>query len=265
MHLTKHEALGNDFLVVLDRHGDLRLSGDEARSLCDRHRGIGADGLLRAAPHHDRDVDVVMELFNADGSLAEMSGNGIRCLTQAVLEARLAQPPVVRVMTDAGLKHVAVGDRTGPRTQTFTVDMGAVKLGDEEPEWVEGEVLRAVRADAGNPHVVLHVAASGAGPEPATLGQEIDAMTPGGMNVHFLAAGPEPGAITVRSWERGVGETLACGTGACAAAAAAHLWELAGTHVTVHMPGGTEEVVVGDTVTLRGPATSIAAIEWPWP
>src|SRR5262249_46829598 len=110
MRLTKHHGLGNDFLVLLDHVGDQPLTPDRVRALCDRHRGVGADGVLRAT-HGTGDgpeVDAVMELYNADGSRAEMSGNGIRCLAQALLRAGWAEPPAVRIATDAGLRTITV-------------------------------------------------------------------------------------------------------------------------------------------------------------
>jgi diaminopimelate epimerase len=265
MRLTKHQALGNDFLVLLDLDDSRSVRVDEVRDVCDRHRGIGADGLIRVCAGGDA-ADVTMELFNADGGRAEMSGNGIRCLAQAVLQAGIVAAPTISVMTDAGRKIVTVDGQPGPRTHLLSVDMGAVKVGDEEPEWLSDDVIRAVRVDAGNPHLVLHVPDADSGPGLAEgLGRDIDASTPGGVNVNFMTPGPGAGEITVRTWERGAGATLACGTGACAAAAAAHAWELTGQRITVHMPGGAGEVVLDDTVTLRGPAVSIATVEWPFP
>jgi diaminopimelate epimerase len=264
MRLTKHQAIGNDFLVLLDSAGLRPIHPDEVVELCDRHLGVGADGLLRAT-RGSSGSDATMQLFNSDGSRAEMSGNGIRCLAQALLQAGVAGPPRVVIDTDAGRKTVTVDARTGPRSHVLSVDMGAVVLGDEQPEWVGDEVLRAVRVDAGNPHLVLQVPDLEWAPDIELLGGEIDEATPGGINVHLVASGPKPGDLTMRTWERGAGLTLACGTGACAAAAAAQAWELAGSEVAVHMPGGVADVVLGDTVTLRGPTTSVAVLDWPWP
>ena len=264
MRLTKHHGLGNDFLVLLDLDGLRPVGPDDARAVCDRHTGIGADGLIRVTAGSGG-ADVTMHLLNSDGSRAEMSGNGIRCLAQAVLQAGVAQPPEVRVMTDAGLRSVVVRDRTGPDTHLLSVDMGAAKVGDDEPDWLGDDIIRAVRVDMGNPHLVLHVPDRQWGPDVAELGRQIDAATPGGLNVHLLSPGDATGEIIISTWERGAGATLACGTGACAAAAAALVWDLAGPRVTVHMPGGSAEVEIGETVTLIGPATSIAIFDWPWP
>ncbi len=265
MRLTKHHGLGNDFLVLLDLAGIHPLSPDQAVALCDRHTGIGADGLL-AVTAGVGGADVTMRLLNADGSVAEMSGNGIRCLAQAVFQAGLAAPPVLTVATDAGLRTVRVIERTGPRTHVLSAEMGQAKVGEERPEWVDGEVLRAVQVDVGNPHVVLHWGGAELPDLDAlvTIGARIDDSTPGGANVELIqpALG---GGLDLVVYERGVGPTRACGTGACAAAAAAQGWELVGETATVHMPGGSVEVALGDPVILTGEATSIAVLDVPWP
>jgi diaminopimelate epimerase len=144
--------------------------------------------------------------------------------------------------------------------------MGQVKVGEAEPEWVEGEVLRAVRVDVGNPHVVLHW---GGAELPGTdelvaIGSRIDGATPGGANVEIIRPGSD-GQLDMVVYERGVGPTMACGTGACAVAAAAHEWELAGERSTVAMPGGVVDIALGDPVLLTGDATSVAILDTPWP
>ena len=266
MRLTKHHGLGNDFLVLLDLSGHHPVTPEAAVALCDRRTGIGADGLIRATAGTDG-ADVTMQLFNADGSVAEMSGNGIRCLAQAVFQTHLVRPPVLRVATGAGLRTVTALTRTGDRSHTFSVEMGQAKVGADEPEWVEGPILRATRVDVGNPHVVLQW-----GEEVLpdverliALGARIDGHTPGGANVEVVRPGPGAGELTMVVYERGVGPTQACGTGACAVAAAAQHWSLAGPEVTVHMPGGPVTVTVADPVLLTGEATSVAAVDAPWP
>jgi diaminopimelate epimerase len=265
MRLTKHHGLGNDFLVLLDPDGIHPVSPEEAVALCDRHTGIGADGVLRVTAGTG-DADVTMRLLNADGSVAEMSGNGIRCLAQAVFQAGLAAPPTLRVATDAGPRTVTVLARTGASTHRLSVEMGQAKVGEHQPEWVEGEVLRAVQVDLGNPHVVLHWAGAElpGREELIAIGGRIDGSTPGGANVEIIRPGAD-GGLDLVVYERGVGPTQACGTGACAAAAAAHEWELVGDSATVRMPGGPVEVTLGDPVLLIGDATSVAIIDTPWP
>jgi diaminopimelate epimerase len=264
MRLTKHHGLGNDFLVLLDPDGITPVPFEVARAACNRRRGIGADGLIRVTAGTGG-ADVTMTLFNADGSRAEMSGNGIRCLAQAVFQAGLAEPPGLRVMTDAGLRTVEVTGRPAPGTHIMRVDMGSATIGDEQPEWVVDDIVRAVAVDLGNPHLVLHVADPHGGPDIAKLGEIVNQSVPGGTNVELMTVGPDDGELTMQVYERGGGVTEACGTGACAVAVAAHAWELAGERVVVHMPGGPVTVSVADPVLLEGPTTSIAILDFPWP
>jgi diaminopimelate epimerase len=283
MRLTKHHGLGNDFLVVLDPDSSHPLDAEIARALCDRHTGVGADGIMRITPGDGGEpVDARMELRNADGSVAEMSGNGIRCAAQAMLlgwrGVGADLPLDITLATGAGPRTVTVHEQVDVVTHSLSVAMGAARLVDEAPEWTGGGVARALVVDTGNPHVVLDM--SGAGPDAAAdvdlaaLGETVNAKVPGGANVHLLTVEAEPGGahgIAIRTYERGVGLTLACGTGACASAAAARAWGLVGDLVTVDMPGGRAEVTLGVTddaeVVLRGPATYVAAVELgaaPW-
>jgi diaminopimelate epimerase len=204
-------------------------------------------------------AELGMELRNADGLEAEMSGNGIRCLAQAAVQAGLVSPPAFSVLTGAGVRTVEYRSGPEPDTAEASVDMGKAELGpDLNPELAAS---RARLVDMGNPHVVL------LGPDPSgiavdELGSELQARYPGGINVEFVALGPGTDEITMRVWERGVGETLACGTGACAAAAAAHSWGLVGDRVTVHNPGGSLRVGLGsDGVSLAGPTRKVADVE----
>jgi diaminopimelate epimerase len=233
LHLTKHHGLGNDFLVLLG--GDL-VDGALARALCDRHTGIGADGLIQAERAGER---VRMHLWNADGTRAEMSGNGLRCLGQALRHAGWID----------GAGSATITTDAGPRTLTFldggqsAVDMGIVAE------------LPGGRLSVGNPHEVRFVDDLGTAVDPGVA----DA------NVELVVPGPEPDAITMRVWERGVGETQACGTGACAAAWAARQRGLVGDRVAVHQNGGTAivELTPDGHATLIGPATLVALIDVP--
>jgi diaminopimelate epimerase len=132
---------------------------------------------------------------------------------------------------------------------------------------VEGDVIDATRVDVGNPHVVLRWAGAElpGRDELVAIGGRIDGATPGGANVELVVPGAMPGELDMIVFERGVGPTLACGTGACATAAAAHDWELSDTTTTVHMPGGPVEITLGDPVTLTGDVTSVAILDAPWP
>jgi diaminopimelate epimerase len=272
MRLTKHHGLGNDFLVLLDRPGDHPLTPGTVRALSDRHQGVGADGVLRATlPPDGADggaVDAVMELYNADGSRAEMSGNGIRCLAQALLLAGWAQPPAVRITTDAGLRTITVHEPIDGLTARLEVDMGPARIDGEAPEWAGGPLARARWANMGNPHLVVEVAGwadsdqLAAGVDLVALGEKVNASVEGGANVHLLT--PVSGdRVAIRTYERGVGPTQACGTGACASAAVAHAWDLVGDRVAVDMPGGTADVRLGETIALVGPAAFVATVELP--
>jgi diaminopimelate epimerase len=282
MRLTKHHGLGNDFLVLLDPDASHPLDPDVARALCDRHTGLGADGVIRATPAATgAPAGVRMELRNADGSRAEMSGNGIRCLGQALV---LGWPGVdgepgseIVVETDAGRRTLTVHGASAPATLELSAAMGGARLEGGAPEWTGGPVVRAMRVDMGNPHLVLDVSAAGPGAadeiDLVALGEAVNAKVDGGANVHLVTVADGGDGIAVRTYERGVGPTLACGTGACASAEAARAWGLAGgdgggeggRRVPVAMPGGEAEVVLGaapgDEVVLRGPAVHVATID----
>ncbi len=255
IQLVKLHGLGNDFLVsFLD--GDAEL----ARAACDRHTGVGADGFIRSGLTESGDLG--FRLWNADGSEAEMSGNGVRCLAHAALDAGLvAEDRPFAVLTPAGRREVTIR-RSGPGRTWATVEMGPVKVhsdGGEACNVGHGTLL----VDVGNPHLVV------LGPDPrrvdvGRLGPELERSDPAGLNVEFVTLGPEPDSVTMRVWERGVGETQACGTGSCAAAAALHRWGRVGPAVTVHQPGGAVAVQLrpDGTATLSGPSVRIATCGW---
>jgi len=273
--LTKHHGLGNDFLVLLGPAAELAGVGpDHALRWCDRRRGIGADGLLLGTLDGRDGHDLEMVLYNSDGSRPEMSGNGIRCLAQAEADRRGTASVELKVTTDDGLRTVAVSPGPDSATVVAAVDMGPALDGprpDRQRGPTEGagltaaqlaaEPLRQRTLDLGNPHLVLLVEDPGAVVVTAA-GPAWEASFSAGMNVHAVA--PTPGqadAVTMAIWERGAGATQACGTGATAAARAAHDWGLVGPTVTVHMPGGDVQVEVGERMTLRGPAVRIATVE----
>ncbi len=264
----KLHGLGNDFLIVLDRgHLGAEPDADLARRLCDRHVGIGADGLIfgrllevgaSTGGGHPR-ARLSFRLWNADGSEAEMSGNGMRCLAHAALdEGWIGEDDPIGVITPAGHREVTIRRASPGSDLTWaTVEMGPVKVVGEETRCNVGHGQLLV--DVGNPHLVV------LGPDPATvdvanLGPVLEASDPAGLNVEFVALGPGTDAVTMRVWERGVGETSACGTGACAAAAALHYWGRVGRSVTVHQPGGAAavELRADGTASLAGPSARIA-------
>ena len=258
LHLSKHHGAGNDFLVLVDPQGWAPLDAAMARRLCDRRFGIGADGVIRIL-HGGGKADLAMELRNADGGVAEMSGNGMRCLAQAAVGAQLVQPPRFTVATMAGIRTVDYRPGNSPDAAEASVDMGEAVLGPDQPQQFAGR--RARQVDMGNPHLVL------LGPDPAEvdvagLGERLQEVHAGGINVEFISVGPGADAITLRVWERGVGETQACGTGSAAAAAAARSWGLVGQSVSVRNPGGTLRVdFAADGLRLSGPVRKVADID----
>ena len=276
MRLTKHHGLGNDFVVALEEvngplHGDATL----ARALCDRRRGIGADGLIigsspaaGATGPDGRPIDVVMHLWNADGSRAEMSGNGIRCLGQALAMARDDHEATYAVVTDGGFRELVVHDDAAHRLATVSVTMGLVGEGPAVPRSVSERLGgdRHATADLGNPHLVVLVADLSSVDLVGT-GAWIESQFDAGINVEFIATGTEPDSLDLLVWERGAGVTEACGTGAVAAATLAYQWGLVGREVRVVMPGGSTEVIVAASPDaepiLIGPSQHIATIELP--
>jgi diaminopimelate epimerase len=265
LHCTKHEGTGNDFIVVLDPDDGLRLSVGQVRLLCDRRRGIGADGIIRVGPGRD-DCDLSMELRNADGSEAEMSGNGIRCLAQAAVDAALVAPPRFTVATGGGIRTIDFVAGEVPGWARASVDMGPVTLGPDQPQ--DFEDRRARTADVGNPHLVLW-GSEVASVDIAVLGPQLQAAFAGGINVEWICRAEDGDGelLDLRVWERGAGETLACGTGSVAAAAAARAWGVVGPSgpVRVRNPGGTLEVTLGvgpdAPALLAGPVRKVADID----
>lgn len=260
MQLTKHHGLGNDFLVCVDLDGHFPIDEDIATTICDRHRGVGADGLIRVT--RGEGSRLRMELRNEDGSRAEMSGNGISCLGQAAVLAGLDAEGVVAVDTDAGPRVVTVVERQSQTRHRMRVEMGTPVVGELLPEWATDGVLQAVQVDVGNPHVVCHVPDPSDGPDLVEIGERINACTPGGTNVELITPGPA-GALQMTVYERGVGPTEACGTGAVAAAAAAHAWGLAPSTVTVEQPGGPAVVELDGVAHLTVPVVAVASVVWP--
>ena len=264
LRLTKHHGLGNDFLVALDAlNPELVPDPEVARQVCDRRLGVGADGLIYALAPAEAGHDACMVLLNADGSEAEISGNGIRCLGQALLRQAGRHEGDLRIETAGGVRdlHTVRGDSDGEIW--IRVDMGAVKPGlDAGAQTLSYPAARHELLDIGNPHLVLLV------DDPAAVdltsdGPRLEAEYPSGMNVHFVRV-LDRGQLDLRVWERGAGITQACGSGAAAAVAAAHGWGLVDERVAVRMPGGEAVVEVdGDDLLLTGPAQFIAEVNVP--
>ena len=268
--MSKHQGLGNDFLVYDIRQG-LPFSGGEpdvqwanfARNWCDRRFGIGADGLLLLGREGANQLTMV--LYNADGSRAEISGNGIRCLVQAAYwQDQIDGLATYVVNTDAGVRTVEVleGSPTSNVAQ-LSVSMGVVSDIAEPAHWaaLQCNPDRPVRhLSLGNPHSVVSVEDC-ADVDLQALGELVPHV-----NLEIVAAGPEAHAITMRVHERGSGITLACGSGACASAVAAKAWGFVPASVSevlVHMDGGDARVRIDAATleaTLIGPSAFIANV-----
>jgi diaminopimelate epimerase len=270
LHVAKYHGTGNDFVMIEDPEGRVAVTPGLVAALCDRHRGVGADGLIRVAPAED--ADFFMDYWNAEGQVAEMCGNGIRCLAKLVYERGLADGTDLSIATRAGLKRVWLRVSDGS-VRAVTVDMGPPRLArreipmvgpsDEtflaEPFQVDGLEWKASAVSMGNPHLVLFVDRDPASVDVHRFGPMIehDPRFPDRTNVEFAA--PAADGLTVRVWERGVGETMACGTGACASLVAATLAGLVPRRSRVTFPGGTLDVEwrEDDRVMLTGPAERV--------
>lgn len=268
VRLAKLHATGNDFLV---HEASEPLGAEAAASLCDRHRGVGADGLLTLRPGTGG-ADCAMTLRNADGGEAEMSGNGLRCLAYVAARAGFGTTDSLVVDTAAGRRLVALERDDSGTVVSADVDMGAVTfdpaaIGLDAPDatdleaTVHGVVYRGAAAGMGNPHLVLFVD----DPDAARVTQhggrlERDERFPQRTNVEFVAVDARD-RMRMRVWERGVGETLSCGTGACAAAAVAHRRGLVDAVLTVAVPGGELRVRLGETIMLGGPVVHVFDVD----
>ena len=275
---TKGHGTGNDFVIIADADGTQDFSVDQVAALCDRHFGIGGDGLLRvvrslalpegaAALAENPAAEWFMDYRNADGSIAEMCGNGVRVFVHYLLRTGLAD------LEDGGT--IAIGTRAGVREVTrsqdgYRVDIGAWRLSGHDPlarATGLGVPRPGLGIDVGNPHVVVAIASDEEleGLELAH-GPELAPMPEHGANVEFVVPA-DPlvqdgvGRVRMRVFERGVGETLSCGTGVAATALAVRHWAGAGSpdEWLVEVPGGTLRVTMapgadGEHVFLSGPA-----------
>jgi len=261
MDFVKMHGLGNDFIIIDSRKDPLEgiNMADLAVRLCDRHFSIGADGLLIAGASNS--ADVKMRIFNPDGSEAEMCGNGIRCFAKYIYDSLEKKKEIISIETLAGVMLPSIIEHKG-RVAIVEVDMGVPK--DVKNAKVRG--LNATLVSMGNPHCVIFTEDLNK-IDIGTVGAEIetDKMFPKRTNVEFVQVISKK-EITVKVWERGAGETLACGTGACAAVVAgSHLGKL-DKEVLVHLPGGNLDIEwqpalpgggEDDHVVLRGPAETV--------
>lgn len=246
MNFVKMEGLGNDFVVI---EGPAEISAAQVQTWCDRRFGVGADGVLLATPLGGQRVS--MEYWNADGRKVEMCGNGLRCIAKLALDRGWVEPALMEIETAVGPLGAEVLDDGRVRAL-----MGYPKAGAEAAIEVAGVTVRPV--SVGNPHAVLFVDDPLLAPV-AELGSQIerDPTFPEGTNVEFVKV--ESGSqIRMRIWERGVGETMASGTGATAAAFAAALYKGAQSPIDVLLPGGRLTVDLSNGEGwVTGPATTV--------
>jgi diaminopimelate epimerase len=268
LRFAKYQGTGNDFVMLADPRGELELTPSLVRRLCDRRFGIGADGVIRVAPSER--AHFFMDYFNSDGSLSEMCGNGIRCLAVFARTEGLTDEDVVEVDTRSGVKSVVV------EGGVVRVNMGAPIFDPEAIPVVatgtdalhtklqlDDEVVEAAVLSMGNPHAVLFVEEA-AGAPVTSLGPRLETHPafPSKANIEFVAV-DAPDRISLRVWERGARETLACGTGACAGAVAARLLRDAEPRITASLRGGELELEWAGSLTdeqpvfMTGPAVEV--------
>jgi len=251
MKFTKMQGLGNDYLYV---YGEPENAAAWSVKLSERHFGAGSDGMIWISPSSV--ADFKMRIFNADGSEANMCGNGIRCVGKYVHDKGYTDKTELRIETRSGVKTLRLHLTEG-KVSSVTVDMGTVTIATEQTLTAGGETVACTPVDVGNPHAVIFVDDAETAPLTA-LGPAIErhAAFPGGVNVEFVQL-LERNALRMRVWERGSGVTLACGTGACASAAAAVRRGVCDpdTEIRVHLDGGTLHITVGTDgrVQMEGP------------
>ncbi|HEU5413784.1 MAG TPA: diaminopimelate epimerase [Candidatus Angelobacter sp.] len=253
---TKASACGNDFLIIQARYAPADLHAF-TRTICDRHNGVGADGVEWLEP--SQDADIAIRLINADGSEAEISGNGTRCVA-AHLVASGAKGPL-RILTGAGLKVCELISQHGQRYD-FETAMGKAEVSKPILLQIDQREILGTPVSMGNPHLVVFVKDFSAVWQEEGAQIQHQEIFHEGVNVEFVRiAGPN--RIDVRFFERGVGETQSSGTGSCASAVAAIAAGQVKSPVRVNAPGGAQEVLWnGSEVLLRGPAQIICQGEF---
>ncbi|MGI9278503.1 MAG: diaminopimelate epimerase [Endozoicomonas sp.] len=267
LHFTKMHGLGNDFMVVDMVTQTVRITPEKIRSLSDRNFGIGFDQLLIVEPPTDPDMDFRYRIFNADGSEVEQCGNGARCFARFVRDKKLIGRDTIRVQTSGGNIELTIEENSD-----VTVDMGVPRLEPQQIPFkaqstqttydldVDGERLTVGAVSMGNPHAVWQVDDINRAPV-ETLGPKVEGHSrfPKRCNAGFMQV-LDAGEINLRVFERGVGETLACGSGACAAVVAGRLQGLLDEKVRVNLPGGSLQIRwpgEGHSVMMTGSATRV--------
>ncbi|MCI8582661.1 MAG: diaminopimelate epimerase [Dorea sp.] len=270
MYFTKMHGLGNDYVYVNCFAEYIREPERIARQISDRHFGVGSDGLILIGP--SKRADFKMEIYNADGSRAEMCGNGIRCLAKYVYEHKLTDKKELLVETLAGIRRLWLRV-SGEQVEEVTVDMGypilqadKIPIISENSRVVQEKITihqteyRMTGVSMGNPHAVVYVKRV-KGIDLERMGPEFEyhGRFPKRVNVEFAEV-TDRNNIKVRVWERGAGETMACGTGACASVVASVLNDLTERQVTVKLKGGELTVLWSEKdgkVYMTGPAVTV--------
>lgn len=267
MRFAKYHALGNDYLVIEPAGAAGELTSDQVRRICDRHYGVGADGIL-LGPYRDTESDFRLRLFNPDGGEFEKSGNGLRIFSRYLRDRDLVGTQPFTISTPGGV----VTSQVHKGGRSVTVEMGTISFDSrlipvtgparevlDEPIELEGRTLRFCAATIGNPHCVIlcdRVSAQ----EAKKLGPliETDARFPNRTNVQFMTV-LDRDKIQIEIWERGAGYTLASGSSSCAAAAVAHRLGWCDSQIEVQMPGGVIAISIRDnqTVTMTGSVTKV--------
>lgn len=276
MKFTKMQGLGNDYVYVNCFEEKIDNPPELARRISDRHFGVGSDGLIMINPSNKADFE--MEMYNADGSRGEMCGNGIRCVAKYVYDYGLTDKTDISVETLGGIKYLELTVEDG-KVKTVKVDMGKPELepqkipvkadGDkavDEPILVGGEEYRMTCVSMGNPHAVVFVGCDVRNFPLEEFGPKFESHErfPNRVNTEFVRV-IDRRTAEMRVWERGSGETLACGTGACAVAVACVLNGLTEDEVTVRLLGGDLQIRWDrekDTVYMTGPAEVVFDGEW---
>ena len=278
MKFTKMHGAGNDYIYVNGFREKVRNPAKVSVAVSDRHFGVGSDGLILIQP--SRVADVRMEMYNADGSFSRMCGNGVRCIAKYAYDHGLTRKKTVSVETPGGVVHIRLGFTRGEVTHA-RVDMGAPrplsadlyrlhgkdaeKHFHAQPLRMAGRVFRGHCVSMGNPHCVIYVPRTETFPvrEIGPLAER-HRFFPQRCNIEFVEV-INRREVRQRTWERGSGETMACGSGACATTVASAMTGRTGRSVRVHLSGGTLEIEWGrdDRLYMTGPAAEICSGEWP--
>lgn len=274
MKFTKMHGLGNDYIFVNGFEEKIPNPARLSRIISDRHAGVGSDGLIIIQPS-DR-ADVRMEMYNADGSRAQMCGNGIRCVAKYAMERGLAIGPEIRIDTDSGIKEATCllekNKVTGVRVDMGKPSLRALDLPStidlekivEHPLRIDSNTFSITCVSMGNPHAVIFVEQlhridlEESGPK-----IEHAAEFPQRINVHFVRVDAAD-RVTMRTWERGSGATRACGTGACSVCVAGAITNRTGRHIFATLPGGVLEIKWADDdhVFMTGEAVEVFSGAW---